>query len=78
MEFRNQSKQRIISEYLIIHKKKFYLKYDSKIQSYNKSVVQKLIYNKNLHIVAIFKDYMIYDFKEEFLKRSFIIFIKIL
>jgi hypothetical protein len=36
---------------------------------YNDVIVDSLICNKNCHIVAKFKDYMIFDFIDEFLKR---------
>ena len=34
-------------------------------------VMQNLIFNKNSHLVSVFKDYMIIDYVEEFLKRFY-------
>ena len=34
-------------------------------------IMDVLIFNKNCHFVAIFKDYMIMDYKDEFLKRYY-------
>ena len=34
-------------------------------------IMQNLIFNKNTHLVSIFKDYMIIDYLEEFLKRFY-------
>ena len=44
-------------------------KYNSTTEDFNGEIVESLICNKNSHVVAIFKDYMIYDFVDEFLKR---------
>ena len=34
-------------------------------------IMENLIFNKNTHLVTIFKDYMIWDYIEEFLKRFY-------
>ena len=34
-------------------------------------IMEILIFNKNSHLVTIFKDYMIWDYVEEFLKRFY-------
>ena len=34
-------------------------------------IMENLIFNKNSHLVSIFKDYMIWDYIEEFLKRFY-------
>ena len=39
--------------------------------NYLNLIMDILIFNKNCHFVAIFKDYMILDYKEEFLKRYY-------
>lgn len=39
--------------------------------SIEKLLTDSLLMNKNTHYVAIFKDYMIFDFKDEFLKRFY-------
>lgn len=51
------------------NRKKISLKYDSNEKSYHRLLSHRIIMNENIHIVAIFKDYMIFDYKEEFLKR---------
>ena len=38
---------------------------------YNVKIVNDIIYNEPTHIVAVFKDYLIYDDLSEFLKRSY-------
>ena len=40
-------------------------------KSYCKQIVNDIIYNEKAHIVAIFKDYLIYDDTSEFLKRIY-------
>ena len=39
--------------------------------NYLGAIVEALIYDKKAHIVAVFKDYMILDYVEEFLKRFY-------
>jgi hypothetical protein len=38
---------------------------------YNNLVLECLMFNKSCHIVSLFKDYMIYDYIQEFLKRYY-------
>jgi len=38
---------------------------------YNVKIINDIIYNEPTHIVAIFKDYLIYDDLSEFLKRFY-------
>lgn len=38
---------------------------------YNVKIVNDIIYNESTHIVAVFKDYLIFDDLSEFLKRSY-------
>ena len=38
---------------------------------YNIKIVNDLIYNENTHVVSIFKDYLILDDINEFLKRTY-------
>ena len=38
---------------------------------YNVKIVNDIIYNEPTHIVAVFKDYLIYDDLSEFLKRIY-------
>jgi len=46
-------------------------KYSTNRDYYNLKIVNDLIYNENTHIVSIFKDYLILDDINEFLKRSY-------
>ena len=46
-------------------------KYSTNRDYYNVKIVNDLIYNENTHIVSIFKDYLILDDINEFLKRSY-------
>ena len=39
--------------------------------TYTGLIMENLIFNKNTHLVSIFKDYMIWDYIEEFLKRFY-------
>ena len=57
-------------------KKKLIMKYGSKNKSslkyqYLDLVMENLIFNKNSHLVTIFKDYMIWDYYDEFCKRFY-------
>ena len=57
--------------------KMFSMKYNShcKIKNkqfaYNNLIIENIMFNKNCHIVAVFKDYMIFDYIDEFLKRKY-------
>jgi hypothetical protein len=54
--------------------KKFHKNYNSKSNNFiklNDLIINEFIFNKNTHIVSIFKDHMIFDFIDEFLKRSY-------
>ena len=44
-------------------------KYSSTEKVFTGTVIESLVCNKNCHVVAIFKDYMIMDYIDEFLKR---------
>ena len=46
-------------------------KYSTNRDYYNLKIVNDLIYNENTHIVSIFKDYLILDDINEFLKRYY-------
>jgi len=46
-------------------------KYSTNRDYYNLKIVNNLIYNENTHVVSIFKDYLILDDINEFLKRSY-------
>ena len=51
-----------------------YNKYENKNDlkyQYLGLIMQNLIFNKNTHLVSVFKDYMIVDYIEEFLKRFY-------
>lgn len=47
------------------------INYQSDESSYNVKVINDIIYNEKAHIVARFKDFLIYDDCSEFLRRSF-------
>ena len=54
---------------------KFNIKYKIKYNSrkiYNDLIMYTLLFNKNTHLVSLFKDYMIYDYVDEFFKRYYI------
>ena len=61
----------------IIYTSKQYLniKYGTKSNNLNYNylglIMETLIFNKNTHLVSVFKDYMIIDYVEEFLKRYY-------
>lgn len=44
-------------------------KHDSERRTYNNKIIDNLILNKNTHMSVEFKDCMILDFTDEFLKR---------
>ncbi len=46
-------------------------KYSTNRDYYNVKIVNDLIYNENTHVVSIFKDYLILDDINEFLKRPY-------
>ena len=43
--------------------------YNSNKYTYAANMLENLIYNKNCHLVSVFKESMIMDYLEEFLKR---------
>ena len=49
----------------------FLKKYSKMPLSYNKNIIENIIYNEKSHIVAIFKDHLIIDDVGEFLKRYY-------
>ena len=53
-----------------IHKL-FHKKYAKSVSTYNKIIIDNIIYNEKSHIVATFKDYLIIDDIGEFLKRFY-------
>ena len=61
----------------VIEKKimtKFNIKYKIKYNSrkiYNDLIMYTLLFNKNTHLVSLFKDYMIFDYVDEFFKRYY-------
>jgi hypothetical protein len=46
-------------------------RHSSSLADYNDIIIDNLIYNKNCHLVSVFKDYMITDYIDEFLKRIY-------
>ena len=59
----------IIKKVNLKFNKKYYP--ENKEDNYLNMIMEMIIFNKNTHLVSIFKDCMIYDFKEEFLKRYY-------
>ena len=53
--------------------KKYKIKYNPK-RMYNELIMYTLLFNKNTHLVSVFKDYMIYDYVDEFFKRFYTVF----
>ena len=47
------------------------MKYNSTPISYNKNIINNIIYNEKTRVVALFKDYLITDDSSEFLKRYY-------
>ena len=54
-----------------IANKKLYNSNNCTIEKYNSYILEYLLHNENCHIVSVFKDYMISDYIEEFLKRIY-------
>jgi hypothetical protein len=50
---------------------KFLQKYKTSKDEYDTVLLHYFMFNKNCHIVCLFKDYMIYDYIEEFFKRYY-------
>ena len=48
-------------------------KYNCTISQFNSIILKKLLYNINCHIVSVFKDYMIYDYIDEYLRRFYLL-----
>ncbi len=48
-------------------------KYNCTISEFNLIILKKLLYNINCHIVSVFKDYMIYDYIDEYLRRFYLL-----
>ncbi len=46
-------------------------KYLTTREAYNAKIVNDIVYNENTHIVATFKDYLVYDDVTEFMKRFY-------
>jgi hypothetical protein len=46
-------------------------KYSCKEDDYDNMILDSLLYNKNTHVVSVFKNYMILDYIDEFLKRVY-------
>ena len=57
-------------------KYKLYEKYNCLNEKYESIIVKHLLNNENTHLVSVFKDYMIFDYKEEFLSNYLLFFCK--
>ena len=44
---------------------------DNEYDNYMNLIMEVLVFNKNCHLVTIFKDFMILDYVDEFLKRYY-------
>ena len=67
-------KQKTFKELQKIAMNRIYKRYGSKAKlkyQYIGFIMENLIFNKNTHLVTTFKDYMIWDYIEEFLKRFY-------
>ena len=57
--------------YSLFSKESLIRKYMTSMQSYNVKIINDILSNENTHTVAIFKDFLIYDDTNEFLKRFY-------
>ena len=67
-------KSRTYKELKIIAMNRIHKRYGAKAKlkyQYIGFIMENLIFNKNTHLVSTFKDYMIWDYVEEFLKRYY-------
>jgi len=67
-------KSRTFKELKIIAMNRIHKRYGAKAKlkyQYIGFIMENLIFNKNTHLVSTFKDYMIWDYVEEFLKRYY-------
>ncbi len=70
----SKKKSRTFKELKKFAMNQIYQKYNSKSKlkfKYLGLIMENLIFNKNTHLVSTFKDYMIWDYIEEFLKRYY-------
>ena len=65
------SLKKVISKSKQILSDKYGTKRNNLKYNYLGVIIDALIYNKNAHIVAVFKDYMIIDYLEEFMRRFY-------
>ena len=49
----------------------FRKKYEKLAKRYNTNIIDNIIYNERAHIVAVFKDRLIFDDRGEFIKRYY-------
>ena len=61
----NQTNMKYLSNFLL------HSKYLTSKDFYNVKIINDIIYNEPTNIVAVFKDYLIYDDASEFLKRYY-------
>jgi hypothetical protein len=66
-------KRNILPYHMIIRNFKYNLvtKFNTKISDFREIILEYLMLNRSCHLVSVFKDYMIYDYVEEFLKRYY-------
>ena len=61
------------TNFFIISRNVLNTKYMTTMDSYNLKIMNDIISNENNHIVSVFKDYLIFDESNEFLKRFYLI-----
>ena len=69
-----KKKQKSYKELTKIALNQIHKRYGAKAKlkyTYRGLIMENLIFNKNTHLVSTFKDYMIWDYIEEFLKRYY-------
>ena len=60
-----------LKNYKIYSNKKLYELYNCSPSKYDSIILEYLLHNENCHLVSIFKDYMISDYIDEFLRRIY-------
>jgi hypothetical protein len=64
-------KQCPLTKIQLLSKKYLYLKYNTTPSYHNIKIINDIIFNEETHFVALFKEYLIYEEINEFLKRFY-------
>ena len=64
-------KQSPLTKIQLLSKKYLYLKYNTTPSYHNIKIINDIIFNEETHFVALFKEYLIYEEINEFLKRFY-------